>query len=77
MLVLLLSATLALVATKVKANQAFDGDDDEDSPPPFVAVVPTSIMGEFGAFPFLGLPEETTTTTTTTTPAPFGRPHFL
>ena len=43
-------------------------------PPSFVAVVPTSIMGDFdsaGLFPFV-IEEETTTTTTTTTPAPFG-----
>lgn len=67
MLVSVLPAVL--VTTKVKANQQ---EQSKAGPPPaFVAVVPTSIIGDFQGFPYL-LETETTTTTTTTTPAPFG-----
>ena len=69
MLVSVLPAVL--VTTKVKANQ--QEDQSKAGPPPaFVAVVPTSIIGDFQGFPYL-LETETTTTTTTTTPAPFGK----
>ena len=68
MLVSVLPAVL--VTTKVKANQQ---DQSKAGPPPaFVAVVPTSIIGDFQGFPYL-LETERTTTTTTTTPAPFGK----
>ena len=59
---------LPVLVTKVKANQ----DHEKGPPPAFVAVVPTSIIGDFQGFPYL-LETETTTTTTTTTPAPFGK----
>ena len=65
----LLFASFTSVVTKVKGNE----DSKKAGPPPsFVAVVPTSIMGDFDGALFPFLIEETTTTTTTTTPAPFG-----
>ena len=61
--------SLTSVVTIVKAGN----EDSKAGPPPsFVAVVPTSIMGDFDGALFPFLIEETTTTTTTTTPAPFG-----
>ena len=72
MLVSVLPAVL--VTTKVKANQQ---EQSKAGPPPaFVAVVPTSIIGDFQGFPYL-LETETTTTTTTTTPAPFGMYKYI
>ena len=67
----LLLAFLPVLVTKVKANQDLGGGP----PPAFVAVVPTSIIGDFEGFPYL-LEAESTTTTTTTTPAPFGKTFF-
>ena len=65
-----------LALEEVKGNQEDNEVEAVVVPPPsFVAVVPTSIMGEFqgaGLFPFV-VEEETTTSTTTTTPAPFGK----
>ena len=72
---LLLATTVLLVKTKVKANedsQKQKAVQPGPPPPSFVAVVPTSIMGDFDGALFPFLIEETTTTTTTTTPAPFG-----
>ena len=79
------SCQLLALEVFVKADQnnevTQDILEDNDSkrkvvkpPPSFVAVVPTSIMGDFdnSLFPFV-IEEETTTTTTTTTPAPFGK----
>ena len=66
----LLVSFLPVLVTKVKANQDLGGQGGP--PPAFVAVVPTSIIGDFQGFPYL-LETETTTTTTTTTPAPFGK----
>ena len=70
---LLATTVLLLVKTKVKANEDSQKPSKPGPPPPsFVAVVPTSIMGDFDGALFPFLIEETTTTTTTTTPAPFG-----
>ena len=69
---LLLATTVFLVKTKVKANEDSPKKKPGPPPPSFVAVVPTSIMGDFDGALFPFLIEETTTTTTTTTPAPFG-----
>ena len=77
---LLLATTVLLVKTKVKANedsQKQKAVQPGPPPPSFVAVVPTSIMGDFDGALFPFLIEETTTTTTTTTPAPFGTFYFF
>ena len=70
---LLILVATVFVRTKVKANEDSQKKVQPGPPPPsFVAVVPTSIMGDFDGALFPFLIEETTTTTTTTTPAPFG-----